>query len=189
MAIDIDKLIEKAVAKGLQAGRKETGKDVIRKAVTEALEAGKKETEKRVKNIYKATEKLLYALPDLKEKALKDKEYLKSLKEHGLSRHSGDIVRFKKAGVRLDDEEILDGVIQDIIARIAANEFEIDRIEKALEPLTRDPYFKVISSRYFENLHDEKIAEQIHCDPSTVRRNRGRLIHRISVRLFGSEAL
>ena len=187
--MNIESIIKKAVDEGIKAGdRKSRDIDkLIKNAIKEACEAGRKEADRKPKNIYKATEKLLYALPDLKLKVVEDKEYLESL--HGLPQRSKDLVRFKKAGVRLSDEEIVEGMRQDVKARIAANEFEIDRIEKALEPLTSDAYYSVISGRYFEQMTDVEIAEKIPCDPSTVRRNRGRLMHRLSVRLFGAEAL
>jgi len=104
-------------------------------------------------------------------------------------RKTTDIVRFQKAGVRLDEAEIEEAIVKDYLARIANDEHEIKVIEDALDPLTSDPYFRVISGRFFERKSDEDIAREIPCDPRTVRRNRGQLMHRISIRMFGSEAL
>ena len=38
-------------------------------------------------------------------------------------------------------------------------------------------------------MNDEEIAEKIHCDPTTVWRNRKRLIQRLAVRLYGVDAV
>lgn len=164
-------------------------KRAISEAVAEAIQAGYRQAVQRPKDIYKATERRLYAYPDLKDKIKTDREYLKNIHALGLDRQSTDIVRFKKSGVRLSDEEIKDAIILDYQAKIAAAEREIKLIDDALTPLTSDPYYLTISGRYFENLQDDIIANKLHCDSSTVRRNRGRLVHRIAVRLFGVEAL
>lgn len=177
-----------AVSKVITLKEKDVEK-IIKKAVTEGIEAGKKLAKLDVKSIYRTTERKLYAYPDLKEIVEKDKEYLQDLELYGLQKYSCSIIRFKKSGVRLSDEELLEALKQDVRARIASNEYEIKIIEEALQPLVDDPYFLVISGRYFEHISDIEIAERIPCDPSTVRRQRKRLIQRIAVRLFGAEAV
>jgi hypothetical protein len=100
-----------------------------------------------------------------------------------------DIVRFQRSGSRLDVEDIEAAIKQDRQAQIAADEFEIKTIEEDLAPLTGDPYFRVIPGRYFEQKTDDEIAEEIHREVRTIQRNRGRLVHRIAVKLFGAEAI
>lgn len=162
---------------------------IIKKAVIEAIEAGRKLSEQKPKDAFKATERRLYALPDLREKVKRDRERLEELQEHGLRSRSNDIIRFQKSGRRISDEELLEGLIQDLKATIAADEYEIKTIEDALAPLTSDPYFRTVTGRYFDNLTDEEIAKEIPCDPATVWRNRGRLVTRLAVRLYGVDAL
>lgn len=187
---DVDAIIRKTVDAAIKADRKTFNVQLyIKKAVKEGIEAGRSQAEKKVQNAYKATERKLYAYPDLKAKVQADQEYLLDLQQYGLARHSADIVRFQKAGVRLSDEDLMEGLIQDIQARIAVNEYEIKLIDDALDPLTSDPYYLTISGRYFEQMSDDQIAEQIPCDPRTVRRNRGRLVNRVAIRLFGADAV
>lgn len=162
---------------------------IIRQAVSEGIEAGRRQAEQSTKNAYRETERRLYALPDLKDKIEKDKAYLEDFKKYGPSGRSADIIRFQKSGVRLSEEDIKSAIIQDYTARIAANEFEIKTVEEALAPLTRDTYFLALSGKYFKNFSDEIIADRLHCDPRTVRRNRGRLVSRTAVRLYGVDAL
>jgi hypothetical protein len=168
MKLDIDAIIEKAVERGIQIG--------------------KSQAEQRPKDTYKATEVRLYALPDLKDKVKMDKQYLEEFC-YSPVRRSTDIVRFQRSGSRLDVEDIEAAIKQDRRAQIAADEFEIKTIEEALTPLTSDQYYLVISGRYFNKMTDEEIAEKIPCDVRTVQRNRGRLVHRIAIRLYGSEAI
>ncbi len=187
---DVDAIIRKTVDAAIKADRKSFNVQMyIQKAVKEGIEAGRSQAEKKAQNAYKATERKLYAYPDLKAKIQADQEYLQDLQEYGLIRHSADIVRFQKSGVRLSDEDLLEGLIQDIKARIAVNEYEIKSIDDSLDPLTNDQYFRIISGKYFEQLSDDELAEELNCDPSTIRRNRNRLVKRVAIRLFGAEAV
>ncbi len=162
---------------------------IIKKAVAEGIEAGKRQAERAPGDAYKAAERRLYALPDLKDKVVRDKDRLEELEEYGIHGRSNDLIRFQKSGRRVSDEDLLEGIIQDLRATIAADEFEIKTIENALAPLTSDPYYLAVSGRFFEGKDDEEISKELHCDPRTVRRNRGKLVHRITVRLYGSDAL
>ena len=49
--------------------------------------------------------------------------------------------------------------------------------------------FADASSVTFKELTDEEIAGEIHCDATTVWRNRKRLVQRLAVRLYGADAL
>jgi hypothetical protein len=162
---------------------------IIKKAVDAGIKAGRRETEQKPIDAYRATERRLYALPDVKDMVAKDKVYLQDIQANGLHGHSRDLIRFKRAGRRMTDDEILEAMIQDLEAKIAANEHEINIVEDALAPLTSDPYFRAISGRYFDQISDDEIAKEIPCDPRTVRRNRGRLVRRVAVRLYGVDAV
>ena len=140
-------------------------------------------------SVYKDTERRLYAFPDLLEKIEGDKEKLSELMTHGAPARSKSIVRFNRSGVRLSPDEILDGIIQDLTATIAADQHEADTIATALERIQDDPYYVVIAGKFIERRSDEDIAAAIPCDPSTVRRNRGRLVRRLAVWLYGAQAL
>ena len=74
-------------------------------------------------------------------------------------------------------------------ATIAADEYEIECMEKALSIIADDEYVRAVTGRYIDGLTDEEIAEDIHCDTSTVWRNRKRLVQRLSVWLYGAKAL
>lgn len=182
-----------------QPGRKAKGggelniEAIIKKAVSEGIEAGRRQAEQVPVDTYRSTERRLRALPDLKDKVKKDKAYLEDLIEelqaYGLGRHSTDIVRFKRSGTMLSDEDIEQAMIQDMRAKIARDEYEINTVETALTPLTSDAYYRTIPAKYFEQLADDDVAAELHCDPSTIRKNRGRLVRRLTVRLYGSDAL
>ena len=158
---------------------------IIRKAV----EAGRRSAERSVKDAFRATERRLYALPDIRAKLADDKEALADAKEYGVKSKSHSITRFMKSGVRLTPEEVLSAVIMNLEAEIAADEHEIHVMERALASIADDEYCLTVTGKYIDRLTDEQIAEQIVCDPTTVWRNRKRLVQRLSVRLYGVDAV
>ena len=66
---------------------------------------------------------------------------------------------------------------------------EIKRIEDAVNSVSGDYYGDAFRMRYFERKTDEHVAELCNCDTTTIRRNRKRLLKRVAVRLFGTEAI
>ena len=162
---------------------------IIKKAVTEAVEAGRKLSEQKPKDVFKATERRLYALPVLIKKVEDARQRLKELEQIGMPERSKDVLRFSRSGRRLSPEEILEALISDIKASIAADEHEIETIKKALKNIEGDPYYLTVTGRYFEGLSDEEIAKQIPCDERTVRRHRSRLVRVLAVWLYGAEAV
>lgn len=162
---------------------------IIQRAVQAGIEAGRAQAEKTVKDAYRATERRLYALPVLIKKVEDAKERLKELEQYGAPEKSKDIIRFSRSGRRLSPEEILEALIADIKASIAADEHEIETIKKALRNIEEDPYYLTIKGRYFEGISDEEIARQIPCNPSTVRRNRARLVRILAVWFYGADAV
>lgn len=159
--------------------------DVIRMAV----EAGRMAAARTAKDAFKATERRLYAVPDLRAKLEDDEEELEDTRKYGLKERSHSITRFFKSGVRLTPEEIMEAVIIDLEAAIAATSHELEALDKALASIQDDPYYLAVDGKYIQRMTDEEIAEQIHCDPVTVWRNRKRLVQRVAVRLYGVEAV
>ena len=141
-----------------------------------AVEAGRISAERSARDAFKATERRLYAVPDLRAKLRDDQEELE------------DIQLFISEGNSFQPEDIR-AVIIDLEAAIAATSHELEAIEKALASIRGDPYYLAVDGKYIQRMNDEEIAEKIHCDPTTVWRNRKRLIQRLAVRLYGVDAV
>lgn len=157
--------------------------------IKRAVEAGRISAERAPRDAYKATERRLYALPLLREKLADDLDQLEELQHYGPREKSKSVTRFMKEGIRLSREEIFEATVLNLEAEIARDRHEITIIEKALETIATDPYFRAVAGRYIENMTDEEIAKAIPCEPTTVWRNRKRLIQRLSIRFFGADAL
>jgi len=154
-----------------------------------AYGAGLLQQKAKALNTYKQTEARLYAHKDLLIKVQNEKEKLIELTTTGTRRRSSSIARYSRAGSRLTPEEILEGIIKNQEAVIAADSYEIETISGALEQISEDSHYLVISEKFIKGATDDTIATMMHCDPSTVRRNRGRLIRRLAVILYGVQAL
>lgn len=161
----------------------------IESIIKEAVEAGRISAERSARDAFKATERRLYALPVLREKLADDRERLAEIQQYGPRERSKSIGRFVKSGVRLSPEEIYEAVVADMEATIAADEHEIGAMERALSIIEDDEYYLTVTGRYIDNLADEKVAELIPCDTSTVWRNRKRLVQKLSIWLYGAAAV
>lgn len=78
---------------------------------------------------------------------------------------------------------------KDVEALLARNRLAAKRIDRAVASLAGDPYYELLHLKYAERLPEEEIAERLCCDPSTVRRNKNRLLERLAIVFFGVDAL
>lgn len=138
---------------------------------------------------YKATERRLRALPILRDKVEYDRERLDEYRSGVVRGRSKSITRFTTSGSRVDPIEMIEALEQDTSAQIATDEYEIKLIEDALSTIENDPYYAAVYDKYILEKPDDEIAEKIPCDPSTVRKNRGRLIRQLAVRMYGATAI
>jgi hypothetical protein len=166
---------------------------MIRQAVEKAFEAGRMFRSQSQADAYKATERRLYALPIIRRKLLEDRERLAEIMiseelEPGPER-SKDIVRFRNSAVTLSEDDIIQALRIDLEAMIASKEHEIKEMEGALDQILDDQYYQAVPMKYFDKKCDDEIATAIHCDPSTVRRNRSKLIKKMAIWLYGPEAI
>lgn len=158
---------------------------LIQQAVEAGLIAGEQKAGRSAKAPYKATERRLYHDPILIEKIEADRERLERMRTEGTPERSKGIARLSRPGYRVSPEEMLEALIADHEAAIAVDEYEVEIIAAALGPMEDDPYYPVIEYKYLQGFADEDIAEMIHCDKSTVYRQRKRLVTRVAVRLYG----
>jgi DNA-directed RNA polymerase specialized sigma24 family protein len=162
---------------------------LIQRAVKAGIEAGRTQAEHTSVDAYRATERRLYALPTLVHKVEDARQHLEELEQTGPPEKSKDIVRFSRPGVRLTPSEILEALVTDIKASMAADEYEIEMIKKALKNIEEDACYLAVKGRYFEGISDDEIAKAIPCESRTVRRHRGRLVRVVAVWLYGAQAV
>lgn len=164
-------------------------RDELESGIRMAVEAGRMAAARTAKDAFKATERRLYAIPDLRAKQKDDEEELEDTRLYGLKERSHSITRFFKSSVRLTPEEILEAVVIDLEAAIAATRHELEALDKALSSIEGAPYYLTVAGKYIERMTDGEIAEKIPCDTVIVWRNRKRLVQRVAVRLYGVEVV
>lgn len=133
------------------------------------------------------TERRLYALAALEVRILDSREELAELENLGvdaLRHHSLSVVSMLSPGMRIDPEEAHAMQMARLRARLAADEFEVRRMRRALDYLREDEYFPCIELYYFRRKGDAYIAEKLYRDISTVRRNRRRLVRELAGILY-----
>lgn len=140
---------------------------------------------------FQKTEILLYNYNNFKE-AIKDKEEkIDEIKAEGLRKKSSSITSFTTGGSFEDKSELekTEEKIDILNYNIQTTKNFIQVIDAAIETLKDDPYFEIISMRYFEGQTREDIAEYFEVDVRTITRNKNRLINQLQIRLFSDEVI
>jgi hypothetical protein len=141
---------------------------------------------------YQKTEQVLYNYNNFKETIKDKKEQIEEIKTEGLNYKSKDITFYHSAGFNEFDDIItkIDEKIQSIKDSIALTERYIKTIDTALEKIRDDKYFDIINLKYFQNKTVDEIAEYFgNKDPSTINRNKSRLINQLKIILFSDEVI
>ena len=137
--------------------------------------------------VYQKTEKLLRAYPALKDHVSDEDEYMNMI----FRGKSKSITSWSKTPSEFHEDQALHARF-DSLQRSKA---DIQRIENAISKPDVVPYMPVVEASYFLIKDDgnrptnEDVAQRLHMDPRTVSRHRKSAVERISVHLFGSDAI
>lgn len=164
-------------------------KALIVEAVNAGLLAGMMHATSTAKDVLKSTERRLYSIPVLERKVRNAKDNLTDMRTNGARWNSKGIVRFQRTGYRVDPTEMLDAVIQDLEAAIAADEYEIETIRTAMEVFEDDPFYRTVTGKYVDRHEDEDIASDLGCSATQVWKQRTRIVQDIAVMLYGAAAV
>ena len=111
------------------------------------------------------------------------------LGKEGYTGSSKDIIISQKGGTRQEKDEIQHERIQKRYYCMLRTEEEVRRIDRALELISNEDYYWVVSMRYFDGLQIGEIAEAMKVSIKTIVRNRNLLVSKLSVLLFGVDAI
>ena len=59
----------------------------------------------------------------------------------------------------------------------------------ALDYVKEQEYYRIIPMIYFDGMSQKDIEKEMHCDRTTIWRNRKALVGKMSVVLYGADAL
>ena len=184
--MEVEEIVQMAVA-AQYAATERMVKETLNEIIQTAVDFQRTNENMRKNNAFVSTERRLYAYPLIKEAIESDRQYIQEVKQFGTPQRSALILRLKTPGRRLTEEEIIEAKVNEIAAKIAKNEYEIETIDKALTVISGDPYEKIIKMKYFEGKTTEEIADELSCDERTVRRNKSRLVNSIASFLYNAE--
>lgn len=85
---------------------------------------------------------------------------------------------------RLEDEESVPSGQEEEV--LFAMRREVMTLENALKFTEDDPYGALLPMKYLDGMTDEEMAEKLHCQVSTVWRNRVRLMMMLTIYLYGN---
>ncbi len=141
-------------------------------------------------NSFQKTEQVLYKYHDFAEAIEAKEDQIKELEAYGIKKKSKSITKFGAGSGEVKSEmERIEEKIQAIENTIDDTRRYVGIIDSALSKIESDRFFPVIRMKYFERMTHEDIGFEIEVDPSTVCRQKNRLIRKLSVYLFPDDSL
>lgn len=143
------------------------------------------------KNAYQATERRLRAYPALKANIKRYEADIKDIAHEDMGK-SADIVMFQSHSGKTperDLEELRQEKIFLLTERLHRDTKEVQEIEVALDFIKDQEYFRIIPLVYFEGRSQKEIEKELHCERSTIWRNRKALVGKMSIVLYGADAI
>ena len=166
----------------------------VKKAVAEAICELKKQQllVEGKQTPFQKTETLLFNYNNFVDAIKEKEEQIKDLNQYGLNKKSNSITSFSgNTGlieVKSEAEKVEDR-IEAIELSIHTTKTFVRIIDDALSSLKDDPYYELISMRYFDGHSREVIAEYFDVDVRTINRQKNRLVNALQIKLFSDEVI
>lgn len=148
---------------------------------------------KTEKTAYQKTEQLLYNYRGFQKIVQERLDEIEDIKKYGVPQSCGAVGERVQGGTLpggiVLPEESVEQAVHRIHCAIESTVRVIALMDRSLELLKNDPYYKILEMRYFDNRTLEDIAAYFNCDSSTVSRNRSRLVKELSLRLFPDDVV
>lgn len=154
------------------------------------LENANKKTEKTA---YQKTEQLLFNYRGFQRILEERAEEIENIKKFGVAKRSASIVEYSPhtgtVGQLVLPEESVENAVRTVEASVETTVQVIALIDKCMDALKNDPYYKILEMRYFEGRTLEDIGIYFSCDHSTISRNKSRLVKELAMRIFPDEVI
>lgn len=173
--------------------------NIIATAVVEALEKknviniGSANSKMNVeRSAYQKSEALLYSYRNF-QKLIKERLLeIEELKKYGVPRSSAVKEYVQRGNIPqgiITEEESVDSAVATVQRSMERTVEAVQLIDKAMESLKNDPYYKILEWIYFEGRTQEDVAAELNCSQGTISNNRKRLVKELSLRLFPNQAI
>lgn len=145
---------------------------------SEVFKEFKKYIEDNKQNSYKKTESVLYSYNSIKEAIKVKEDIILEILKNGLPEKSKSIV-LNIGKSKSDIEEIKQEYISTLKKEIAKNQGYIIMIDKSLETIREDEYFKALEEKYINKKSIDEIANIYKKNNATISRNINRLVNQL----------
>ncbi len=129
-------------------------------------------------NSYKKTESILYSYNSIKEAIKVKEDIILEILENGLPEKSKSIV-LNMANSKKDIDEVKQEYILTLKKEILKNESYILMIDKSLEVIKDDEYFKALKDKYINKKSIDEIANDYRKNNATISRNINKLVNKL----------
>ena len=144
------------------------------------------------KSAYAKTEALLYNYRGFCRIVEERKREIEELRKYGVPGKSAGFEYSPHtnvvSGIVTDDERV-EAAVHNIQQNVEGTVQAIALIDKCMDALKNDPYYKILPMRYFEGRTQEDIALEFKCSQFTISTNKSRLVKELSMRLFPNQVI
>lgn len=145
------------------------------------------------KSAYQRTEQLLYNYMGFKKIVAERLEEIENIKKYGVPQRSASIVEYSAhtgtVGSIVLPEESVEIAVQRIQDTVQDTVQAISLVDKGMDTLKTDPYYKVLEMVYFEKRTQEEIAMEFNVSQVTISTNKKRLVRELSMQLFPNQVV
>ena len=146
-------------------------------------------TEKQLTPFQK-TEKLLSELSLLKGAIDSKNMLIEDLKKEGISIQKKETgVNVQASKVYLSELEKVENKIEKLEEEIARIGNVVNMVERALDTIKNDKYYKIIEMKYFDELTFEHISEKLNISVITAKRYKNKMIRQLQLVIFSDDVI
>ena len=91
--------------------------------------------------------------------------------------------------VYLSELEKVENKIEKLQEEIARIENVVNMVERALDTIKNDKYYKIIEMKYFDDMTFEYIAENLDISERTAKRHKNYMIRQLQLIIFSDDVL
>lgn len=146
---------------------------------------------KKQPTAYQKTETLLYNYRKFIKIVEERYAEIEEIKKYGVPKKGAAVVEYGGKsgtvhGIVLPEESV-ESAVHERLRSVQDTVQVINLIDKCMDALRKDPYYKILEMRYFEGRTQEDIALVFNVSQVTISNNKNRLVRELAMRLFPSQ--
>lgn len=138
------------------------------------------------------TEALLDIYNDLKAYVVERERDIANIRKYGVPTTLEDVLEYAHTGRMpkiVQDDELVEAAVRRIEMQMVGVVQAISLVERGLDRVRNDQYYRILEMRYIEGKTQGEIAEEIGCTQQNVSYVLNRLTKLLAIRLFPDEVV